>query len=183
MQRNLAALILAALILAEIVIGGCSGDDPFDPDKPRRGPATGVAGQLAPVDQEGQPLGQRPVSPPPPPEEQSQNANVPPPPPPPNTVQEEAQPGVTGKGQDYGTGPIVTPVAIYFSIRERVVFNIQIPQALKLYKGLQGHAPKTHDEFMEKVIKANGIALPELPQDHRYLFDPETQELMVERPR
>ena len=175
MQRNLAALILAA-----IVFGGCSGDDPLDPNRPRRGVATQLGGSLAPVDQQGRPIGAQPA-PPPPPEERPQAGTVPPPPPPPpNTVQEKAQPGVTGKGQDYGTGPIVTPVAVYFRTGERIVFNIQIPHSLKNYTALNG-PPKTHKEFMEKVIK--GIALPELPQGHRYLFDPETQELMVERPR
>lgn len=168
MQRNLTALILAV-----IVIAGCGGDDPFDPDRPRRGPATQLGGQLAPVDEQGQPLGGQPAPP------------APPPPPPPGvgTVQEKAQPGVTGKGQDYGGGLITTPVAAYFSTRERIVFNIQIPEALKLYKAFEGHAPKTHEEFMQKVIKANSIQLPELPQDHQYVFDPETQQLMVEHPR
>ena len=93
-------------------------------------------------------------------------------------VREEAQPGVTGKGQ-YGGGLLTTPVEVYFSAGERIVFNIQIPHTLRTYTALHG-APKTHEEFMEKVIK--GIALPELPQNHRYVFDPETQQLMVEHP-
>jgi hypothetical protein len=140
---------LTALILATIVVGGCGGNDPF--------------GTAAPSS------------------EQSQTGSaVPPPPPPPpaNTVQEKAQPGVTGKGQ-YGGGLITTPIAAYFSTGERIVFNIQIPHTLKTYTALHG-PPKTHEEFMEKVIK--GIALPELPQDHRYVFDPKTQQLMVEHP-
>ncbi len=179
MQRN-----LTALILTTIVIAGCGGDDPFDPDRPRRGPATQLGGQLAPVDEQGQPVGGQPAPPPPPSSgQQSQNGGaLPPPPPPPgvNTVQEEAQPGVTGKGQDYGGGLITTPVAAYFSTGERIVFNIQIPHTLRNYTALHG-PPKTHEEFMEKVIK--GIALPDLPDGHRYVFDPERQQLMVEHPR
>ena len=165
MQQN-----LTALILATIVITGCGGDDPFDPDRPRRGPATQLGGQLAPVDEQGEPVGGQPAPP----------AH---PPPGVDTVQEKAQPGVTGKGQDYGGRLITTPVAAYFSTRERIVFNIQIPEALKLYKAFEGRAPKTHEEFMQKVIKDNSIRLPELPQDHRYVFDPETQQLMVEHPK
>lgn len=165
MQRN-----LTALIVATIVIAGCGGDDPFDPDRPRRGPATQLGGQLAPVDEQGQPVGGQPAPP------------APPPPPPPgvDTVQEKAQPGVTGKGQDYGGGLITEPVAAYFSTGERIVFNIQIPHTLRNYTALHG-PPKTHEEFMEKVIK--GIALPDLPDGHRYVFDPEKQQLMVEHPK
>ncbi len=36
---------------------------------------------------------------------------------------------------------------------------------------------------MENIIKANGIALPELPAGQKYVFDPEQAQLMVERPQ
>ncbi|MHC4181209.1 MAG: hypothetical protein ACYSWU_27235, partial [Planctomycetota bacterium] len=146
MQRN-----LAALILVTIVVGGCGGDGLLDRDKPRRGPATQAAGQLAPVDQEGNPVGK----PPPPPPSAGQpkgDGSVPPPPPPADTVKQQAHPGVTGKGQNYGGGLITTPIAVYFGTRERIVFNIEVPHALRLYQGLEGHAPKTHEEFMKGVI-------------------------------
>jgi hypothetical protein len=51
-----------------------------------------------------------------------------------------------------------------------------------LYKALEGAAPKSHDEFMEQVIQANQIKLPVLPPGARYVYKPETEELMVERP-
>jgi len=35
---------------------------------------------------------------------------------------------------------------------------------------------------MEKVIKANMIQLPELPEGHKYVYDPATKTLMVEKP-
>ena len=41
----------------------------------------------------------------------------------------------------------------------------------------------SHEEFMEKIVQANNIRLPELPEGHRYLYDPTTNELMVERPK
>jgi len=53
---------------------------------------------------------------------------------------------------------------------------------MRLYKAMNGHAPKTHEEFMEKIIKENRIQLPELPPGHRYRYYPEQEELMVEHP-
>jgi len=66
---------------------------------------------------------------------------------------------------------------------------------MNLYKGAKGHYPKTHDEFMEKIIKANQIVLPKLRDpDARYLYlpekaakmstyDPIDPPLVIERPR
>ena len=33
-----------------------------------------------------------------------------------------------------------------------------------------------------KIIKANNIHLPELPDGDRYMYDPKTEQLMVESP-
>jgi hypothetical protein len=35
---------------------------------------------------------------------------------------------------------------------------------------------------MEKIIKANRIRLPALPQGQRYVYDPKQEQLMVEKP-
>ena len=77
---------------------------------------------------------------------------------------------------------ISQPAISYFAAKEKIVFEIQIPQALNLYKAQHGRAPKSHDEFMQKIIKFNRIPLPELPEGHRYLFDPKAEQLVVERP-
>jgi hypothetical protein len=52
-----------------------------------------------------------------------------------------------------------------------------------MYKGLNGSNPKTHDEFMSKIIQENNIQLPELPPGDKYVYDPEKGELMVEKRR
>ena len=44
-------------------------------------------------------------------------------------------------------------------------------------------AIRTVKEFMEKVIQANQIQLPELAAGSKYVWDPEKGELMVERPQ
>jgi hypothetical protein len=69
--------------------------------------------------------------------------------------------------------------------KEKISFEIEVPHALQLYKALSpdGRGPKTHEEFMTNVIEANRIKLPLLPPEHRYVYNPETEELMVERPK
>lgn len=77
----------------------------------------------------------------------------------------------------------MTPAKTLFSAREQIVFNIAIPQALNLYKASNGEAPRTHDEFMTKIVQEQQITLPQLPAGHRYVYDPQTEQLMVERPK
>ncbi len=97
-------------------------------------------------------------------------------------VKAEAGVGKRGRSLDPHEGLIVTPAKAYFTVRERLVFETQVPAALKLYEAATGNAPKSQEEFMTKVIEENKIELPELPAGQRYVWDPETKELMVERP-
>ena len=101
----------------------------------------------------------------------------------PNLVQEKAQAGVTGKGQYGGPGIVTTPISTYFQAKERIIFEIQIPGAMNLYAAEKGYKPKTQDDFMRDIIQANQIRLPELPAGHRYVYDPQKGELMVEHPQ
>ena len=90
--------------------------------------------------------------------------------------------GVGAKGHDYGEGIVATPIAAYFSAKERIAFDIQIPQAMQVYKATHdGHGPKTHEEFMKDIIQENRVVLPALRPGDRYLYDPAQEELMVEK--
>jgi len=103
----------------------------------------------------------------------------------PATQQVQAGVGVgqAGRSLDQYEGVTVTPVKSLFATRERLVFEVQIPQALQLFNATEGRNPKSHEEFMEKIVKANQIQLPELPPNNRYIYDPKTNELMVEQPK
>ncbi|HUY87260.1 MAG TPA: hypothetical protein VMV10_00850 [Pirellulales bacterium] len=101
----------------------------------------------------------------------------------PNLVQEKAQAGVTGKGSYGGPGIVTTPISAYFQAKERVIFEIQIPHALQLYEATNGSKPKTQEEFMREIIQTYMIRLPELPAGHKYVYDPQKGELMVEHPQ
>ena len=81
------------------------------------------------------------------------------------------------------SGVIVTPAKSLFAFQERAVFQIQLPQAIRLFEATNGRKPKSHDEYMASIIKANNIKLPELPQGQKYHYDVQRGELMVYKPR
>ena len=90
--------------------------------------------------------------------------------------------GIKGRSLDPHQGPLVTPAKALFATKEKVVFEIQIPHALNLYNASEGNFPKSHEEFMEKIVAANNLVLPQLPDGHTYIYDPESHELKVRRP-
>jgi len=91
--------------------------------------------------------------------------------------------GKQGRSLDNMSGVIVQPAKSLFAFKERAVFQFQIPQAMQLFAATNGRKPKSHDEFMASIIKANNIQLPTLPQGQRYQFDVQSGELMVCKPR
>lgn len=52
-----------------------------------------------------------------------------------------------------------------------------VTHALNLFWGLEGRWPKDHDEFMEKVVNANGIALEPLQEPYEYWYNAEDHQL------
>lgn len=87
----------------------------------------------------------------------------------------KAEAGVGKEGQslrnEQGVGRMIAQPAItLFAVKQRAVFEIQIPSALSLYKASNGNGPKSHDEFMTQIIKANNINLPELPAGQVYKY-------------
>lgn len=95
----------------------------------------------------------------------------------------KAEKGVGAQGRDYGSGPIATPAAAYWGIKQDIVFKLQVQPAMNLFKGEHGRAPNSEEEFFAKIIKDNQIKLPELPPGEKYVYDVEKAELQVERPR
>lgn len=75
------------------------------------------------------------------------------------------------------------PAKQYFKIRERIVFQIQIPDAIKKFRALNptGDPPASHAEFMNEIVGKFNITLPDLPASEEYWYDAEKGELMVLR--
>jgi hypothetical protein len=97
----------------------------------------------------------------------------------------QAEVGVGVKGKDYGgPGFITTPIATKFRVEEHIALNVQIPNALKLYKAANNEkGPKSHEEFMKVIIQENGVQLPELAPGESYWYDAESEQLMVRSPK
>lgn len=184
-RRPLNRLLAFALALAVLV--GCG---PGESAKPASQPAP--AAPSAPPPPPPPPVAKAPPAP------AAQPASVvpqpspavPPPPvakgapsAPSNAVEKKAAVGAGEKGHYDTVGPIVTPIASYFAMREKLAYDIQIPQAMNLFKATEDRLPKSHEEFMQRIIKDNQIVLPQLPEGHSYIYDPKRGELMVRQPR
>ena len=98
---------------------------------------------------------------------------------------ERATVGAGAKGRDYGgPGFVTTPIEALFRADDLIVFESHIPKNLSLYKAEHDNkGPKTHEEFMQVIIKDGGVRLPELPQGDEYWYDPKTEQLMVRHPK
>ncbi|MFM7515716.1 MAG: hypothetical protein ACKO3V_02140 [Pirellula sp.] len=101
-------------------------------------------------------------------------------------VAQKAGVGVGAKGRSLEGGSennpatlISAPAAAYFRTKEKIAFEIQVPQALNLYMAEKGRNPRNHDEFMREIIDANRIVLPKLPTGMVYRYDSEKGELWV----
>lgn len=105
------------------------------------------------------------------------------------TERVKAAPGVAKQGRSLDgytsgiQGAMTSSARALFSAKQKIAYEIQVKHQLDLYKALNGQVPQTHEDFMRDIIKAYQVKLPELPSGHRYVFDPEKEELMVERPK
>lgn len=97
-------------------------------------------------------------------------------------VRTKADVGAGRKGR-YEPGFVTTPVSVFWRTQEVVAYRTHVPHALDLYQAEHGHYPKTKDEFVREILEKNGIKLPELPEGHTYVYDPEKHELQVARPK
>ncbi len=98
----------------------------------------------------------------------------------PNAGSKEAKVGVGKKLSRLSKSLICTDFAALYCVEERLVFEVQIPKAMQLFQATEGRYPKSHGEFMEKIIKEGQIHLPELWEGETYRYDPKTAELWVD---
>jgi hypothetical protein len=100
-----------------------------------------------------------------------------------STQQVAAEAGVGIQGQSLEPGNMITePARAFFSVKQKLVFT-QVEHALQLYQATNDSLPQSTEEFMEKIVQANNLKLPELPRGHKYVFDAEAGNLMVEKPK
>lgn len=59
------------------------------------------------------------------------------------------------------------------------VAKLEIQHAINLFHALEGRYPKDYDEFMKRIIKENGIQLPELGEKYEYQYDEKNHALVI----
>lgn len=72
------------------------------------------------------------------------------------------------------TGPLEAKVPI-----EEQISKLSIQHAVDIFHATHGRYPNDYEEFMEKIIKENGVRLPLLPADREYQYDTENHKLVV----
>ena len=95
-----------------------------------------------------------------------------------DAAKEKQAGGVVASPRIVSKDPITLPGNAYVSIIGQASKG-QITHALDLYQADTGEYPKTLEEFMEKIIKANNIALPKLPFYQEYTYDVPTHQLQI----
>ena len=95
-------------------------------------------------------------------------------------IRTQAQAGVGKRGQKLKdrNGMLTTPAKQIFLAEQKIMF-MKAEQALQAFEVLNDRYPKSTKEYMDRVIKANYLTLPELPAGDRYEFDTRTHTLMV----
>ena len=74
--------------------------------------------------------------------------------------------------------PITLPGNAYVTMVGRTsILNIE--HAVDLYRAANDRYPKDYDEFMTEIIKANNIALPQLPYYQKYGYDEKEHKLVI----
>ena len=78
--------------------------------------------------------------------------------------------------------PISTPAPTIGGATDFVIettAKLQIESAIEQYRALNGNYPKSHEEFMEEVIRKGDIHLNAPPAGKKYEYDVENHELKV----
>lgn len=102
----------------------------------------------------------------------------------PPVVAQKAVAGVGKEGQSLkdntGVAKIISgPASALFDVKQRAVLEFQIPPLVQMFKASEGRFPKSHEEFMTKIVDSNRLVLPELPAGAVYHFDSSKGELWV----
>jgi len=74
--------------------------------------------------------------------------------------------------------PITLSGNVYVATIGRVS-QLLIEDAMNKYRALNDRYPKDFDEFMNEIIKANGISLPKLPPYQKYGYDEKDHKLII----
>jgi hypothetical protein len=85
---------------------------------------------------------------------------------------------VVGSTKITAKDPITLTGNAYVTSIGRISID-NIKHAMDLYQATNDRYPKDYDEFMNEIIKANNIALPQLPYYQKYGYDEKEHQLII----
>ncbi len=93
--------------------------------------------------------------------------------------------GIKGRSLDEYEGIYVTPAKAYFAAKERIFFEIEFKANYDRWIILEDKVPQDYDELKSRFLDPLGLTakMPALPEGHKYVWNAQTQELEVERPK
>jgi hypothetical protein len=93
--------------------------------------------------------------------------------------------GIKGRSLDEYEGIYVTSAKAFFSSKERIFFEIEFKANYDRWIILEDKVPQDFDELKARFLDPYGLTakLPALPEGHKYVWNAQTQELEVERPK
>jgi hypothetical protein len=100
-------------------------------------------------------------------------------------VKAEAGVGIKGRSLDEYEGIVVTPAKTYFTAKEKIFFEIEFPANYRPWRIMEDRVPADFADLKERFLDPLGLTakMPKLPEGHKYAWDAEAEQLMVERPK
>jgi hypothetical protein len=93
---------------------------------------------------------------------------------------EKVEAGQNSPVKELGEGYVETPVKSYFYLQDRMVFDVQIPKQLQLYKADHNNRfPKDANEYYKYILDSGSIKLPEAPPGKVYVYNPKDGDLYL----
>lgn len=163
-RRPWPAPLMALGLASSLVLAGCDQPTGSSRSRPRTKPPQEVAEAPAPAPAPA-PVAPRPII-----GKTTQDIR---------DMEKEKQAGGAAKEPKIvAKDPILLVGNAYVSIVSQAAQG-QMKHALDLYQAETGEYPKTLDEFMEKIVKPNGIKLPTLPFYQEYAYDAPNHKLVI----
>ena len=78
------------------------------------------------------------------------------------------------------TNPITGPLEVLKAVRIQLP-TLAIEHALNLFNASEGFYPRSHEEFMTRIIEENKMRLPQLTPDLEYQYDVANHKLLIVR--
>lgn len=85
--------------------------------------------------------------------------------------------GETDPPENFGGDPATAPLAVFLNVRDRPEL-LKMEQAVRDFEIIEGRFPNDLEEFMQQIVEAHQIQLPQPQPGYEFHYLPETGELV-----